>query len=397
MCRNSRNCNSEKEKEMRRMKRITALLCAAVMLVNVCACGNGGAGQNGELPVYEGSGAPVKTENDIAECFTIYEYEDGGSLIETSSGDRLLVLPEGASAGNAGDNTTVITLSPERVYMAASAVMCFYDALEKTGDIRFSSLEADDWYIDSAREAMERGDMIYAGKYREPDYETLLSGGCDLSVQSTMTEHVPEVREKLEELGIPVFVDRSSYEPHPLGRCEWIKVYAHICGCPELGDKLYAEQKKHFDELSGNDGENTERKTAVFFYISSAGRIVTRKSGDYITKMIELAGGDNVFDFPGDDNASSSVTIEPEQFYTAAKDADVIIYNCTIAGEISTLDELIAKNSLLADFKAVRDGNVWATDRSLYQEIMKTGEILTDFSTVFTGSGLEPEYLYRLE
>ncbi|HBI52315.1 MAG TPA: hypothetical protein DDX72_05990, partial [Ruminococcaceae bacterium] len=127
---------------MRIMKRIAALFCTAVMLVNVCACGNGGAGQNGELPVYEGSGAPVKTENDTAECFTIYEYEDGGSLIETSSGDRLLVLPDGASAGNAGDNTTVITLSPERVYMAASAVMCFYDALEKTGDIRFSSLEA---------------------------------------------------------------------------------------------------------------------------------------------------------------------------------------------------------------------------------------------------------------
>lgn len=382
---------------MRRMKRIIAVLCAAVMLVSVCACENGGAGKQESFPVYEGSGEPSKVENDIAECFTIYEYEDGGSLIETSSGDRLLAVPAGVSVTDTDEDTTVITLAPERIYMAASAVMCFYDALEKTDDIRFSSLEAGDWYIENARSAMERGDMIYAGKYREPDYETLLSGGCDLSVQSTMTEHVPEVREKLEELGIPVFVDRSSYEPHPLGRCEWIKVYAHICGCPELGDKLYAEQKKHFDELSAIDTDTAARKTAAFFYISSSGRIVTRKSGDYITKMIEIAGGENVFDFPGEDNASSSVTVEPEQFYASAKDADIIIYNCTIGGDISGLDELISKNSLLADFKAVREGNVWATDRSVYQEIMKTGEILTDFNTVLVGADREPEYLYKLQ
>jgi iron complex transport system substrate-binding protein len=45
-----------------------------------------------------------------------------------------------------------------------------------------------------------------------------------------------------------------------------------------------------------------------------------------------------------------------EEFYATAKDADFIIYNSTIDGEISSLDELIAKNSLLADFKAVKNG-----------------------------------------
>ena len=29
----------------------------------------------------------------------------------------------------------------------------------------------------------------------------------------------------IEDLDIPVFVDYSSYESHPLGRTEWIKVY----------------------------------------------------------------------------------------------------------------------------------------------------------------------------
>lgn len=63
-----------------------------------------------------------------------------------------------------------------------------------------------------------------------PDYELILSGGCGLAVESTMVNHVPEVREKLEELGIPVLIDQSSYESHPLGRTEWIKLYGALLG-----------------------------------------------------------------------------------------------------------------------------------------------------------------------
>ena len=201
------------------------------------------------------------------------------------------------------------------------------------------------------------------------------------------------MKEKLEELGIPVFVDRSSYETHPLGRCEWVKVYARIAGCPELGEKLFNEQKAHFEEL---DNVQFSGKSAVFFYITSSGRIVTRKAGDYITKMIEMAGGSNVFDFLGDDSALSSVTLEPEQFCLHAKDADIIIYNCNISGEIHSVEELTAKNELLKDFRAVKNGNVWCTGRSVYQDIMKTGNILTDLHTVFFGTGEETTYLYKV-
>ncbi|MBQ9482847.1 MAG: ABC transporter substrate-binding protein [Ruminiclostridium sp.] len=137
-------------------------------------------------------------------------------------------------------------------------------------------------------------------------------------------------------------------------------------------------------------------KSAVFFYITSSGRIVTRKAGDYITKMIEMAGGKNVFDFIGDDNAMSAVTLEPEKFCMHAKDADIIIYNCNISGEIHSIAELTAKNELLREFRAVKNGNVWCTGRSVYQDIMKTGDILTDMHTVFADTGEETTYLYKI-
>ena len=49
-------------------------------------------------------------------------------------------------------------------------------------------------------------------------------------------------------------------------------------------------------------------------------------------------------------------------------DADYIIYNSTVDGEISTVDELTEKwSGLLEHFKAVEDGNVYCTrQKSLY-------------------------------
>ena len=373
------------------MKRLTAVLLVLFLLLPAGGCG-GKTSDWDAAPEIPGYGEPVRAENDAAVCFAIWRYANGDSVIATSDGQVYLIsdsAPDGLDGG-----ITVIPRSPERIYMAASAVMCFWDAMDRLGDIRFSGLEADDWTIEGARAAMEDGEIVYAGKYREPDYELLLGDGCDLSIQSTMSEHVPKVKEKLMELGISVFVDRSSYEPDPLGRCEWVKVYAEIAGCPETGESLFAAQKAVFDSLADAPSSG---KTAVFFYITASGNFVTRKQGDYISRMIELAGGENVFAFEGEDNALSSVTLSPEEFVLAAKDADIILYNGTVAGTLSSIEELVSRNSLLADFRAVKNRDVWCTEANLYQNIMKTGEVLADFYAVFADTGGSLTYLHKLD
>ena len=68
------------------------------------------------------------------------------------------------------------------------------------------------------------------------------------------------------------------------------------------------------------------------------------KTGDYVSNMIELAGGKYVPEDTGEsDNALSTMNMQMEEFYAKAKDADYIIYNSTIDGELSTIDELLAK------------------------------------------------------
>ena len=366
----------------------------------VCAALLSGCGAKEAVPEsgHDLAGLKFKerVENLYADQFTIDRYEGGYSMIYTE-GDDYLIVPEGMDAPDGLDGGVKIINRPvSNIYLAATAAMGLFDAIDGGGTIKFSGSEADEWYIDYAREAMEKGDMLYAGDYNEPDYEMLLTNGCKLSVQSTMIEYAPEVKEKLEELGITVLTDLSSYETHPLGRSEWIRVYAELLGKGDEADALMKEQAAQLDAVTADADTG---KTVVFFYINAGGQAVTRKSGDYVSKMISLAGGRNVFTDLEDDTRLSTVKLEPERFYETAKDADILIYNSTIGGEIHTIDELVAKNAMLADFKAVKNGDAWCTRDSMYQETMKLGAIITDFHSIFTGDteNNPPEYLYRLE
>ena len=59
-----------------------------------------------------------------------------------------------------------------------------------------------------------------------------------------------------------------------------------------------------------------------------------------------------------------------EEFYSTAKDADYIIYNSTIDGNVGSIEDLISKNELLKDFKAVKENNVWCTNQNFFQDMM---------------------------
>ncbi len=380
---------------MKLIKKLT-IAVTAVFIIILSGCSKTESIPENHIEI-DGLTFSGRVELTYAEQFAIDRYEDGYSLIHTMNGEGLFLVPEGEEIPDGlSEDITVIEKPVDNIYLAATSAMGLFAELEQGEAVKFSGTKADDWYIDYAREAMENGTMLYAGKYREPDYEMLLENKCRLSVQSTMIEHSPEVKDKLTELGIPVFVDYSSYETHPLGRSEWIKVYAEMTGTEALAEQLFGEQAGQLDSIS----ESSTGKTAAFFYISTSGQAVTRKSGDYVTKMIQLAGGENVFKNLGDnEKVSSSVTMEMEQFYSQAKDADFIIYNSTISGEVTSLDELIAKNELLRDFKAVQNGNVWCTKENLFQETMKLGTVISDFNSIFTGNieSEPPVFLFRLE
>ena len=336
-------------------------------------------------------------ELEYATQFAVDYYQDDYAMITIAQEGSYLVVPEGKEAPEGLDKEIKVLQQPlDHIYLVATSSMDLFRAIDGIGNITLSGTDANGWYIEEAKEAMENGNIQYAGKYSAPDYELILANGCDLAIESTMIYHSPDVREKLEGFDIPVLVEHSSYESDPLGRMEWLKLYAVLLDKEEEADAYFQSQTDMLTDVLG--AENTE-KTVAFFSINSNGYVTVRKTGDYISKMIELAGGRYIFQNLGDDNALSTMNMQMEDFYAGACDADYIIYNSAIESELHSLDELLEKSSLLADFKAVKEGNVWCTEKSLFQETTGIATMISDMHTMLTSD--DPDlsqltYMYRL-
>lgn len=319
-----------------------------------------------------------------AEVFDIYYYNDDYKVIDVHDDRTYLIIPEDGTEPEGIDEDIILLQAPlDTIYLAASSAMALFDAMDGLDSIRLSGTQESGWYIDNAVQAMKNGDILFGGKYNKPDYEMLIAEGCNLAIESTMILHSPKVQEMIEDLGIPVFIDRSSYESHPLARTEWVKVYGALIGHEEEAEAFFEKEIKVIEKL--NDFENTG-KTVAYFYINTDGSAIVRSTNDYIPKMIEMAGGKYIFSDleKADGSSSASVNISMEQFYATAKDADYLIYNASIDGVLKSMDELLAKDALFSDFKAVKEGHVWTTGKSLYQATDTVGEFILDINEMLT-------------
>lgn len=332
-----------------------------------------------------------------ADQFSVTYYgEEKYALITIGEEEKFLVVPEEEPVPeNLPGDVTPLVRPLNNMYLAATSAMDFFCHLDAVDQITLSGTDSSGWYLEEPKKALEEGKMEYAGKYSAPDYERIVDKSCSLAIESTMIYHCPQVKEQLENLGVPVLVERSSYEADPLGRMEWVKLYGVLTGKEGLAEELFEREMKNLEGIS--DQKDTG-KTVAFFYITSKGSANVRKPGDYVAKMIAMAGGSYVPQSAQaeEENALSTMNMEMEAFYDQAKDADYIIYNSTIDGELSTLKELLAKSPLLADFKAVKEGHVWCTGKNLFQETMGLGNMIQDIHKMLTEEDLDPEQMHYI-
>lgn len=375
------------------------LLAGALVCLCLLAACSQGAEDSADAPGAWAEMAPTHSmELSYAEQFSVDYYDGGCALLTIAGTDRYLVVPEGGSVPDGLDEGITVVQQPlEHIYLAASSGMDLVNQLGALDQISLTSTTLSNWSIAEVRQALENGSLLYAGKYSAPDYELVMEQQCDLAIESTMIYHSPETMEQLQALGIPVLVERSSYESHPLGRMEWIKLYGLLLGKEEQAAAFFEEKMELLDGIL--TGESTG-KTVAFFYISSNGYANVRKPGDYISKMIALAGGTYILsELDAEENALSTMNMQMEAFYAAARDADYIIYNSTIDGELETIDQLLKKSSLLADFKAVQEGNVWCTEKNMFQQMTGASEMIADFHAIVTGAAdgeTQLTFLHRL-
>ena len=368
-------------------KLLSLLLCLLLSAALLSGCGGGDSetGQGGSdandrgIPEIAGLTYEKSVTFDYARCLAIDQYEGGYSLVDVFDDAKYLVVPEGGSVPKElDDSIQIIQLPLQHIYLGATAVMSLFDAIDALDHVSMTALKESGWTVDNT-----------------PDYELILAQGCELAIESTMIYHTPDVKEMLEELGVPVLVDRSSYESNPLGRTEWIKLYGVLTGKEEAANAFFEKQKESVAEL---ENYSSTGKVAAFFYLTTDGKVVVRSSTDYVPSMIKMAGGVYAFDGVVDEDGKTSVSMTMESFYEKARDADYIIYNASIDSSVKTIEDLIKKDEVLKEFKAVKNGACYTTGSSMYQRTDVIANMILDFHKVFTGQDTNQlEFLEKMK
>lgn len=333
-------------------------------------------------------------ELQYVKGFSVDYYKGGYKLISIIDGTKLLIVPEGMSVPEDTEDDTIVLQQPvENILVSSTPTTSLINAVGALDAISLTTYDMDSWYIDSVKEALENGSMQYIGNYNEPDYEMITASGTDFAIFSAMLTE--DVAAQLEQLGVRVMLDRAAEEEHPLARVEWMKLYGAMFNLEEKAEELVNEQIAYVDEIASKEATG---KSVAIFYITSKGALYARNADDYMAKMVDLAGGEYILSDVGV-GESGTINMEMEAFYDAAKDADYIIYIWSLGGRSETLADFLERSEILADMKAVQEGNVWCTTPDFFQISNTLGSMINDMNLMLNADETTDTltYLFKLQ
>jgi iron complex transport system substrate-binding protein len=396
---NEKICHERNEERMRRtLKHLVVLLLAALILVTAVACSSSpGTGLSPSANVTSEDGDQEvdgklvfdrEEELEFAAEFTLTHYKGGYKEFTVSSAPekKFLIVPEGKSVPDGLDANTVVLKQPlNRICLNSTGMVSLVDAIGGLDNIATVGYDIDSWYLDNVIAKMQAGEIKYSGNYKAPDFEMLTSEGVNLEVDTTKLLNHPEVMAKYEELNIPYFIETSSKEGHPLGRVEWVKLFGALMGLEDRANTYFQEQVNKLKLVTATEKTG---KTVAMFYLSTDGqKVYARNGGDYMAQMIELAGGTYIMaDVAPDKSGTTSTTME--DLYSRCMDADYLFY-VNFAQKFSSIEEMVEKMPLVADFKAVKEGRVYITAPNFTQSTAAIGGIIEDMNAVLRDPGID--------
>lgn len=372
------------------------------LLLALAACGQPGTGPVASTPPAESTPptqeqatpAPTDSADDpddltvvrsmelqYADNFSVDYCANGCKIITDGGGQTFLLVPEGAPVPQDTGDMTVLQAPLTKLGCFSTTHATLFHAIGALDKINLVTTAQDKWYIEEVAQQIADGTTTFVGKNSEPDYELISAAAPQIILISANTLHgSDEVLAKLDELGIPYIADSQHLESHPLGRVEWVKLVGALLDMEEEADAYFDEAAAKVDAVAEQVKGETVHPTIMQTYIFK-GTVYVRNGGDYVNKMLELAGGVYPFaELEPDQGGNTKMTVE--EFYKDAVDTEVLIYDNTSDVSVSTVADILANGDYLADMTAVKEGNVWGVCKNYWQSADDVATMIEDIATI---------------
>lgn len=205
------------------------------------------------------------------------------------------------------------------------------------------------------RRRIDAGKVVGYAPGRQINTETVLGADPDVLVtQGTDDPGYP----KLQEAGVGVVADAEWLEPTPLGRAEWVKMFAALTGTERRAAGVYDAIRTGYRAVAAKASAATPVEVLAGTMYSGSWFMPT--GGGYTGRLIADAGG--AYPWLADAGPQSR-QLNFESVYTRAGRAPLWLVN----SEWASVSDAVAQDSRYAELAAVRSGQVWSTIRAYWE------------------------------
>jgi len=294
-----------------------------------------------------------------AEQFGFEDYGDYTELrisITEGAEDHFYLFEKSARLPDSlKGSSRVIFIPVESVVCTSTTQIPWFDALRSSHVLAGFP---DPGFIHSSvqRKRFAKGELKDLGGPSGLEPEALVSVSPDL-VFSFNGRNDERLSRLLDRAGIPLLSTGEHLEEHPLGRAEWIRFAGLLLNRRKEADSIFYEVTKNYKnqlDLSAT----AEVAPVVLTGIPYGGVWYLPGSRSYASRLFSDAGFKPV---QAGTNNATVIPLSIEEVFQSGLNADFWIG----ASDFSTLEQLISSDSRFAQFKSVKNKNVWVYDRQL--------------------------------
>lgn len=200
----------------------------------------------------------------------------------------------------------------------------------------------------------QEGKIVDIGAETAPDYEQIISLGCDVILSYGIAGSDNSYIEKLRRLGQKVLIINDYLESSPMARLEYLKLFGALTGKRAEADSIFTAKENAYNSVALECKKFMEGKERTKVLINIPFKDVWYLPGEesYMARLISDAGGTLLGAAKGE---SSSTRESFEKMYSLALQADVWINQ----NSLSKASELSAENPMFKNVPCFKSGKLF--------------------------------------
>lgn len=323
-----------------------------------------------------------------AKKFSIDYMDNGVKVVTDSMNKKTILLPKGIKMPDNLKkirNVQVVRTPVDKVFVGSTTHVAFLKKLKPVDKIYDTvvavTTKESIWRNPEIIKRMKNGQITYVQKSYNNALNTekvielmpnvVFASGMDVSEGKELAQ--------LETANIAYVTPHGYMEESDEAYLEWLKFFAAFYNLDEEADKIFEETIAYMNKLKLKvkthiEKEKISRPTVITGSIFKG--VVWTQGGDCkFTRNVHNAGGINVL---SDAKVNGSLRMNMENFFDKCKEADIFIYSSS-SEYMPSLKALLETNPLFAEFKAVKNNNVYVYDRGYYMNAGEVKEKFEDF------------------